>query len=206
MATNNLDIMRYNIYPCGIELQYQGYTMIKKCYRCQEEKSIKKFKVDKRTSDGRTITCRYCYTFNKLYRFFRSSEQIESQRSKLLGRKYSVEHRKAISKGTLKAMDEGRHVFKKRSPNANLDNLRKGIEYNLWRENVLNNKGNLCESCNSKDKLHVHHIKCFYSYPDLRTDINNGKVLCSSCHMKLTWKERKQYGGKWGKLTFKENK
>ena len=45
----------------------------------------------------------------------------------------------------------------------------------------------ICQRCGLKHKykmksFHLHHIKSFLLYPDLRLDLNNIVLLCSSCH------------------------
>jgi len=158
--------------------------MKKICKRCNAEKGIKKFKVDKRQPDGRTITCRECYTGNKLEKFIRTPEQIESQRNKLLGRKYTLDHRLAISAGQKLAALEGRNPLKTtKRPHKEAD--RKCLNYEIWRQDIFSKKGKVCEICLSEDRLHVHHIKGFHKFPELRFDPENGQVLCISCHMKL---------------------
>jgi transposase len=42
--------------------------------------------------------------------------------------------------------------------------------------------GKTCECCGVKIKLHVHHIKSFAKYPDIRFDPANSEVLCPKCH------------------------
>lgn len=101
----------------------------------------------------------------------------------LKGRKYSLEHRLAISRGNKKAVREGRSVFKIKG-NGHIDLDRRRIEYDLWREKLLERAGNKCEKCESTKRLHAHHKKCFYEFPELRIDIDNGEILCQSCHSK----------------------
>lgn len=164
--------------------------MEKTCGRCGKTKRVQKFKVDKRQNDGRTVTCRQCYETNKLDKFFRTPEQIESQRKKLLGRKYTLEHRLAISRGQKIAVEKGRHHWK-RNNRPHRDSDRTHIEYKIWKEKLLERCGNKCETCDSTNRLHAHHLKCFYAFPELRFDIDNGKILCISCHMRLHAKEKK---------------
>lgn len=42
--------------------------------------------------------------------------------------------------------------------------------------------GSMCDCCGVKIVLHVHHIKSFAKYPDLRFDPENSEVLCPKCH------------------------
>lgn len=166
-----------------------GISMEKKCIRCFEVKKITSFKQDIRTIDGRTRTCRHCYTYNKLIdKTYKSPENKEAHRKKLLGRKYTLAHRQAISRGQIKVVKEGRHHWKKNDV-PHKDTPRNWLGYKIWREKVFELKGRKCETCGSDKRLHVHHLNCFYKFPNLRTEVRNGQVLCISCHMKLTYKE-----------------
>lgn len=61
--------------------------------------------------------------------------------------------------------------------------------YKKWKVSVLKRDNYTCRQCGNKKSLHVHHIKSFSRYPDLRFDINNGITLCVKCH-KLTHKNK----------------
>lgn len=67
---------------------------------------------------------------------------------------------------------------------------RNNYKYRKWRESVLQRDG-ACVKCGEKDGLVAHHIMPFALYPTLRTDVNNGLTLCSSCHRKLHKEIRK---------------
>lgn len=45
--------------------------------------------------------------------------------------------------------------------------------------------GRYCSCCGEKVVLHIHHIKPYSKYPELRYDVKNGKALCSLCHYKV---------------------
>lgn len=55
-------------------------------------------------------------------------------------------------------------------------------EYKRFKKAVLDRDGYCCVICGATDHLHVHHIKPFKKYPELRTDIDNGITLCADCH------------------------
>lgn len=59
---------------------------------------------------------------------------------------------------------------------------RASILYEQWRKDVLNRDNRTCQMCGATDDLHVHHIKSYAKYPDLRTDVANGVTLCYPCH------------------------
>lgn len=64
-----------------------------------------------------------------------------------------------------------------------------------WKQNSLIRAGHKCEACGTPDgqtceccgtkvRLHVHHVKSFAKFPELRFDPNNSEVLCPKCHYK----------------------
>lgn len=56
--------------------------------------------------------------------------------------------------------------------------------YKDWRKKVFNRDRYTCTKCNDNKggNLVAHHIHNFSSYPDLRTDIDNGITFCVKCH------------------------
>lgn len=157
--------------------------MDKVCIRCKELKKETAFKKIKCRNWGRSDTCRKCYDTNHLKEIKRTPEQIESQRKKLLGRKYSLNHRLAISNGLEKMVSEGRCHLKKNEfyhPHGN----RNRLKYKIWKEKVLEMKGRKCEKCGKTNRLHIHHIKSYYYFPELVFEPTNGMILCISCHMR----------------------
>ncbi len=61
---------------------------------------------------------------------------------------------------------------------------RSTAEYHNWRIDCLNRDNWECQS--DKDEhsrqLHVHHIKAYKDYKELRLIIDNGITLCKDCH------------------------
>lgn len=62
-------------------------------------------------------------------------------------------------------------------------------EYKKWRQAVRRRDKFKCVLCGSKRKLHVHHIKTWARYPNLRYELSNGCVLCASHHRQTYGKE-----------------
>lgn len=51
-----------------------------------------------------------------------------------------------------------------------------------WRKTILKRDNYTCQECNSVENLHVHHIKSFAKYKELRMCLDNGITLCNNCH------------------------
>ena len=63
--------------------------------------------------------------------------------------------------------------------------IRKSLEYRLWRESVFKRDNWTCIFCGIiGGKIHADHIKPFSLFPELRFAIDNGRTLCISCHKK----------------------
>lgn len=67
--------------------------------------------------------------------------------------------------------------------------IRKSLEYRLWRNLVLKRDNYTCRLCGKRNvRLNADHIKPFADYPELRFDLDNGRTLCVECHIKTpTW-------------------
>lgn len=109
------------------------------------------------------------------------------------GKTFSPEHRQALSK-----VKTGKWAGAK-NPNwnngvraANLQARSTG-EYKQWRYAALARssfaceccgiaQGTLCNCCGHRISLHVHHIKSFAQFPEVRFDPKNSEVLCPKCH------------------------
>lgn len=69
----------------------------------------------------------------------------------------------------------------------NNDQIRHSNEYRTWRRRVCKRDKYSCQICKQsfpEVKIDVDHIKSFSLYPELRFDIDNGRVLCKDCHRK----------------------
>lgn len=60
-------------------------------------------------------------------------------------------------------------------------------EYKKWRQDVYERDNYTCVMCFTKGNgknLNADHIKSFKDYPELRTNLANGRTLCVDCHKK----------------------
>jgi 5-methylcytosine-specific restriction endonuclease McrA len=64
-------------------------------------------------------------------------------------------------------------------------------EYTEWRRLVKLRDLLTCQMCKKKGKrgLHVHHIRRYADYPELRYVVDNGICLCKACHKTVTGSE-----------------
>ena|SRR3990167_1405256 len=68
--------------------------------------------------------------------------------------------------------------------------IRTSLEYRAWRKSVFERDDYTCVECGSRNgdgrahTLNADHIKPFSLYPELRFDLNNGRTLCTECHLK----------------------
>lgn len=62
--------------------------------------------------------------------------------------------------------------------------IKNSTEYKQFRKKVLGRDDYKCVLCGAGENLCVDHIKPFSLYPELRTEVSNGRTLCMSCHYK----------------------
>lgn len=127
----------------------------------------------------------------------RSKESIRKGADKLIGRKYSLEHRNALKKGwteearlkqanlhsgiNCKFYKDGK--WKERATEREIATA--SNEYKNWRVSVFKRDDYTCQLCNKKGvKLNADHIEPWAINKDKRYDINNGRTLCVECHRK----------------------
>lgn len=96
--------------------------------------------------------------------------------------------RKAYSEGRLKTnfpvmYGENNPAWKGGTTEENT-RIRTSARYKEWRKIVLNRDNYTCQICLVRGGvLEVDHIKPFSLYPKLRFNIDNGRTLCTPCHM-----------------------
>lgn len=64
-------------------------------------------------------------------------------------------------------------------------------QYKIFRQLVRKRDKGYCKwpNCNSKRKIHVHHILCWSKYISLRYTVSNGICLCKKHHDLVRHKE-----------------
>lgn len=80
----------------------------------------------------------------------------------------------------------------------------RGIDLYRWARQVKARDSYVCQECGEPSlrknmyRNVAHHIKPIFDAPELTLDINNGRTLCRSCHVKIHLsmiKENKTGGG-----------
>lgn len=121
------------------------------------------------------------------------------------GKKLTGEHKKNISRGNTGKRYSKETIMKlsrqkrgDKNPNwkggitKRFNKLRRGREYRIWRNALIERDNYTCIWCGSKENIQADHIKPFALFPELRFAIDNGRVLCKPCHIKTD-----TYGGKY---------
>jgi hypothetical protein len=73
-------------------------------------------------------------------------------------------------------------VKKKKAKRPTLAKMRKILD-RLWFENIYKRDKGCCKRCGRKDTLAGHHIFGKKAYPSGRWLVENGILLCYSCHI-----------------------
>lgn len=139
-----------------------------------EKKSLRE--ISKDLGVGETVIHKWFHRFNL---------KIRSRSESLTGKPKTVKHvdnlRKVYSRWKIEGKFSGANnprwkggVHKiNQQDRSKLDKIRREIKkkYN-WT----------CCECGSKKDLHIHHIKSWVDYPELRFDTTNIICLCKTCH------------------------
>ncbi len=67
----------------------------------------------------------------------------------------------------------------------------------VWRKAVKRRDNNICQkcgidgnnpcvTCHRRPIMHADHIKPWAKYPELRFDVDNGRMLCEDCHIRAS--------------------
>ena len=70
---------------------------------------------------------------------------------------------------------------------------RKSYDCVMWRKSVFERDDYTCQFCGIRGaELNADHIKPYHEFPELRSDVSNGRTLCVSCHKKTDTYGRKK--------------
>jgi hypothetical protein len=148
-----------------------------------------------------------------------SKEHKEKLSKVKKGRKLSEEHKKKLSEAARRKWENpemrrkwsemfkgDKSYFWRGGVSTENQILKSSLEYNEWRRAVLKRDRYTCVFCGDRNHkgrgsrivLNVDHIQPFALYPELRFDVNNGRVLCIDCHRKTD-----TYGFRINKLIVK---
>lgn len=130
---------------------------------------------------------------------FRHTEETKRKmkdawiKRRLIGVSQETRKRLSVAKLGNKNSQGSKCSFWKGGVSKSNDRIRHSAPYKLWRKSVFERDGFTCVWCgHNGGHLNADHIKPFAYFPELRFDINNGRTLCFSCHMKTeTWGSRK---------------
>ena len=61
-------------------------------------------------------------------------------------------------------------------------NKRRDAGYQSWRKLVVERDAYTCQRCGAQEHLVTHHIENYRDNPDKRVLLENGIVLCNTCH------------------------
>ena len=73
---------------------------------------------------------------------------------------------------------------KKLTINPDIKLLRTSYKYLNWRKKIMRLGKNVCSACGSVKSLQADHIKPVATHPHLVYEVDNGKILCITCHKK----------------------
>lgn len=80
-------------------------------------------------------------------------------------------------------------------------------EYKKWRKLIKKRDNYTCQwpHCNSRKKIHVHHILKWADYPGLRYHPNNGISLCKIHHDLIKNDEESYYSTFFQRIIYKKD-
>jgi 5-methylcytosine-specific restriction endonuclease McrA len=99
-----------------------------------------------------------------------------------------------VATRTLAAQGEFEHYVHNRRVEKSAQKKAASRSASRWAKEVMARDAMTCQICGSHDDLHAHHIFSRRKFPLLRSNVDNGVTLCSSCHPK--WHAMKNSEGK----------
>lgn len=152
-----------------------------KCKTCQKE-------FEDFTSNERSGFC-------SLLCYWQARKNSQTYKGYWTGKKRSLEDRKKMSVNRKGLTAKEKHPKWKGGISILNHQNRQSFEYKEWRKAVLRRDKWSCVLCgyrskgkvNGRSDIEADHVKRFSEYPGLRYEVSNGRTLCKSCHLKITF-------------------
>jgi hypothetical protein len=149
--------------------------MEKKCFKCEEVKTLECFYKHSGMSDGRVNKCKDCNKKDVRANYRANIDHYKEYEKARAGLPHRVKARDDYSKTEegKKALNRGSKAWQRRNP---IKRMASTIVGNAVRDGKIL-KPEYCEDCNNKpNRLHGHHND--YAYPLVV------RWLCPACHNK----------------------
>lgn len=134
--------------------------------------------------------CWKCYVKKNPHKGKVNSEETRKKISKALTGKpqpWQREKNHYNWKGGISTLERNREYFR--------------TQYRNWRKAVFEKNDYTCQNCKERGKvLNADHIKPWILFPELRYEINNGRTLCTDCHILIGWRGHKIQKNKMGAI------
>lgn len=128
--------------------------------------------------------CKICKIVFKTDSYRKNAKVCSLECKKVLMQ--SLEWRKHMSETHKQRVEMGLHNSYKGGITPINKQIRKSLEYKLWREAIFKRDNYICQECGVRGgELHPHHIKAFALFPELRFAIDNGITVCEMCHYRI---------------------
>ena len=119
------------------------------------------------------------------------SKKCKNNLGSMYGKKRSKESKKRLS---VKYFGSGNPFWKGGISLNKPRSGKEGTKHRQWRKKLLEKHGRLCNRCGTTEgRFEVDHIKPYSIHPKIRWRLDNGQVLCVSCHKEKTRGERKMF-------------
>lgn len=173
----------------------------------ERKSSVEQRKIDKKEQERNEIMQLLLFIIGgglllfvifKIWKYYTDPENVERRKRK----KRRKEKERKMKKQEEKQKKEQARKRKKQKKYEEYKKLRSEIEempkYQNWRNRVFEKNRRKCEVCGAKNNLEIHHRTSFYKLVkrhniaskieafecDAFWDVDNGSVVCKSCHEK----------------------
>jgi 5-methylcytosine-specific restriction endonuclease McrA len=144
-------------------------------------------------------------TWNKGLKGWRTPEHSQNLRKAIIQRNKQCRiHPEQAKKNGMKAIPPSgeKHYRWRGGITPENRKIRNSIKYEQWRTQVFQRDNYTCQKCFKQGSyLQAHHIKPFFSNPELRLNIDNGITYCLKCHNLL----HPQHNGKTLKCSISDH-